>query len=159
MIKKLNGYFLTKKERHKYLIKVRSFSGSKISFIVDHIKPTLRDHKPNHIILHAGTNDLRTEKTTSQIAKSIMDLTTSLKNNDNLVIDSGIVPRFNNLNNKGTEVNNRLVLMCAERNITFISHSESIDSSKHLNESKLHLNFNGVKVFAEHFSAFLTKFD
>ena len=49
--------------------------------------------------------------------------------------------------------------MCADRYILFISHSESIDSSKHLNESKLHLNFNGVKVFAEIFSAFLTKFD
>ena len=72
---------------------------------------------------------------------------------------SGIVPRFDNLNNKVTEVNNRLVLMCAERNIPFISHRESIDSSKHLNESKLHLNFNGVKVFVENFSAFLTKFD
>ena len=28
-----------------------------------------------------------------------------------------------------------LVLMCTERNITFISQSESIDSSKYLNES------------------------
>ena len=72
---------------------------------------------------------------------------------------SGSVPRFDNLNNKATQVNNRLVLMCAERNIPFISHSESIDSSKHLNESKLHLNFNGVKVLTENFPAFLTKFD
>ena len=74
MIKKLNGYFLTKKVRHKYLIKVRSFSGAKVSCMVDHVKPTLRDDKPDHIILHAGTNDLRAEKSTSQIAKSIMDL-------------------------------------------------------------------------------------
>ena len=74
---------------------------------------------------------------------------------------SGIVPHFDNLSNKATEVNKRLLLMCAERNIPFVSHSESesIDSSKHLNESKLHLNFNGVKVFVETFSAFLTKFD
>ena len=87
-----------------------------------------------------------------------MDLTTSLKNNGNSVIVSGIVPRFDNLNNKATEVNSHLVLMCAERNIPFISHSE-FDSSKHLNESKLHLNFNCVKDFAENVSAFLTKFD
>ena len=159
MIKKLNGYFLTKNVRHKYLIKVRSFSGAKVSCMVDHVKRTLQDDKPDHIIFYAGTNDLRTEKTALQIAKSIMDLTTSLKNNGNSVIVSGIVPRFDNLNNKATEVNNRLVLMCAERNIPFISHSESIDCSKHLNESKLHLNFNGVKVFVETFSAFLTKFD
>ena len=73
MIKKLNGYFLTRKVRHKYLIKVRSFSGAKVSCMVDHVKPTLRDDKPD-IILHVGTNDPRTEKTASQIAKSIMDL-------------------------------------------------------------------------------------
>ena len=159
MIKKLNGYFLTKNVRHKYLIKVRSFSGAKVSCMVDHVKRTLQDDKPDHIIFYAGTNDLRTEKTALQIAKSIMDLTTSLKNNGNSVIVSGIVPRFDNLNNKATDVNNCLVLMCAERNIPFISHSESIDCSKHLNESKLHLNFHGVKVFAENFSTFLTKFD
>ena len=70
MIKKLNGYFLTKKVKHKYLIKVRSFSGAKVSCMVDHVKQTLRDYKPDHIILHARTNDLRTEKTSSQIAKS-----------------------------------------------------------------------------------------
>ena len=78
---------------------------------------TLQDDKPDHINLHAGTNDLCTEKT-SQIAKSIMDLTT-LKNIGNLVIVSGIVTRFDNLNNKTTEVNNCLVLMCVERNIHF----------------------------------------
>ena len=50
MIKKLNGYFLTKKVRHKYLIKVRSFSGAKVSCMVDHVNPTLRDDKPDHII-------------------------------------------------------------------------------------------------------------
>ena len=88
-----------------------------------------------------------------------MDLKTSLKSNGNSVIVSGIVSRFDNLNNKTNELNNRLLLMCSERNIPFISHSESIDSSKHLNQSKLHLNFNGVKVFAENFSAFLTKSD
>ena len=107
MMKKLNGYCLTKKGRHKYLIKVRSFSGAKGSCMVDHVKATLRDDNSDHIILHAGTNDLRTEKTTSPIGKSIIDLTTSLKNIDNSVIVSGIVPRFGNLNNKGTEVNKR----------------------------------------------------
>ena len=61
MIKKLNDYFLMRKVRHKYLIKVRSFSGAKVSCMVDHVKPTLRDDKPDHTILHAGTNDLRTK--------------------------------------------------------------------------------------------------
>ena len=121
--------------RHKYLIKVRSFSGANVSCMVFHVKPNRRDDKPDHIILHTGTNDLRTEKTTSQIAKFIMDLTISLKSNGNSVIVSGIVPLY--LNNKATEDNNRLLLKCTKRNILFISHSESIDSSKYFNANIL----------------------
>ena len=159
IIKKVNGYFLTKKLRHKYLVKVRSFPGAKISCMVDHVKPTIREDTPDNIILHAGTNDLRSEKTSSQIAKAIIELAMSLKTDENSVIVSSIVPRFDNLNNKANEVNNRLVHICRERDIPFISHTESIDPSKHLNESKFHLNFNDVKIFAENLSTFLSEFN
>ena len=47
--------------------------------------------------------------------------------------------------------------MCKERNISFLSHDESIDPSKDLRKVKLHLNSNGIKVFAESFSRFLVK--
>ena len=155
IVKKLNGYLLTRKMKHKHLAKVCSFSEAKISCMMDHVKPTLRDKNPDDIILHAGTNDLRTENTASQIAKATVDLATSLKNDDNTVTVSGTVPRCDDLNNKAHEVNRRLVLMCKERNISFLSHDENIDPSKHLNESKLHLNSNGIKIFAENFSRFL----
>ena len=78
MVKKLSGYQLTRKIEHKNLVKVRSFSGAKISCMTDHVQPTLRDIYPDHIILHAGTNDLRTENTASQIAKATKDLATLL---------------------------------------------------------------------------------
>ena len=117
MVKKLNGYLLTRKIKHKHLVKVRSFSGAKISCMTDHVKPTLRDINPDHIILHAGTNDLRMENTDSQIAKAAIDLATSLKNDDRTVTVPGIVQRLHDLNNKTTEVNRRLVLICKERNI------------------------------------------
>ena len=145
------------KSKHKHLVEVSSFSGAKISCITDHVKLTLGDVNPDHSILHAGTNNLRTKNTASQIAKATIDLATSLKNDDNTVTVSGIVPRLDDLNNKANEVNRRLVLMCKERNISFLSHDESIDPSKHLNESKLHLNSNGIKIFAENFSRFLVK--
>ena len=88
------------------------------------------------------------------------DQAISQKDNGNSVIVSGIVPRHDKLNNKANEVNNCLVLiMCKEEKIQLISPSESIDTSKHLNESKLHLNHNGIKVFAEYFSVFLKKFN
>ena len=70
----------------------------------------------------------------------ITELVMSLKDNTNSALVSGIVPRNYNLNKKATEINNRLLLMCTEQKIPFIAHSENIDWSKHLNESKLHLN-------------------
>ena len=65
MVKKLNCYLVTTKIKHKRLVKVRSFSGGKISYMTDHVKPTLRDINRDHIVLHAGTNNLRTENTQS----------------------------------------------------------------------------------------------
>ena len=78
------------------------------------------------------------------IPKATIYLVTSLKNDDNTVTIYGVVPRLDDLNNKANEVSRRLVLMCKERNISFLSHDESIDPSKHLNKSKLHLNSNGI---------------
>ena len=105
IVKKLNDYLLTKKVRHKHVVKVRPFSGARVSYMADHVKPTIRDYKPYHIILHTGTNDPRSEKTSSRIAKSIIELTMSLKTAENLIIVSSIVPRFENLNNKVDEIN------------------------------------------------------
>ena len=109
-----------------------SFSGAKVSCMTDHVKPTLQDINPDHIILYEGTNDLRLENTASQIAKATIDLATSLKNDDNTVTVSGIVPSLDDLNNKANEVNRRLVLMCKERNISYRSHDESIDPENFL---------------------------
>ena len=123
----------------------------------DYANPTLHDINPEHIILHVGTNDLTTEKTASQMSRSIIELGTSLKNDTNTVSISAIVPRSDELDNKATEANNRLILMCHERNIPFLSHSDIIDTSKHLNESKLHFNRQRMRVFAKNISGFLTK--
>ena len=79
MAKKLNGYLLTKKIRHENLVKVRLFSGAKTSYMTDYVKPALREINPDHIILHVGINDLKTENTASQIANATLDLVTSLK--------------------------------------------------------------------------------
>ena len=114
-------------------------------------------YKPRSHVLHAGRNNLRTENTASLIAKATIDLATSLKNDGNTVTMLGIGPRLDDLNNKANKVNHCLVLICKERNISFLSHDESIDPIKHLNESKLHLNSNGIKIFAENFYRFMVK--
>ena len=74
MVKKLNGYLLKKKVKHKYLVKVQSFSGAKRSSIVDNVKPIVRDDKLDHVILDARLYGLRSGKSSSRITKSVMDL-------------------------------------------------------------------------------------
>lgn len=49
--------------------------------------------------------------------------------------------------------------MCGDTEISFLSDSKSINSSKHLSESKLYFNFNDVKVFAANLLVFLKKFN
>ena len=106
---------------------MHSFLGANISCMVDHVKPTLQDINLNHIVLHAGTDDLRTEYTAHQIAKATIDLATSLKNDDKTLTVSGIVPRLDNLSSNTNEMNLCLVLRCKEWNISFFSLNESID--------------------------------
>ena len=62
----------------------------------------------------------------------------------NLLIVSGIVSRFDSLNNKANEFNNRLVAVY-----------KSINLGKHGTGSKLHLSFDSVKDFAENASVLL----
>ena len=159
IVKNVNGYLLTKKIRHKKLIKVRSFSGAKVSCMYDHVKPTIREFNPNHIILHVGTNELKSSKTASQISRSVIDLALSLKSEANAVTISLTVPRKDNLNNKAQEVKSRLINMCGERDIAFIDHTDTIDTERHLNESKAHLNKSGTIEFAKNVFEFLLQQD
>ena len=84
------------------------------------------DFDLDQIILQCGTNDLNSEGTAGQIARSITELSFSLKSKGNKISISLIVPRNDNLNNKTSEVNCRLVRMCAEENIPYIDHTNSI---------------------------------
>ena len=43
MVKKVNGFYLTKDIKHKFLVKVRSFSSAKTRCMYDHAKPTIRE--------------------------------------------------------------------------------------------------------------------
>ena len=49
--------------------------------------------------------------------------------------------------------------MCQQRNIKIINHTDTIDPSKHLNESLFHLNRYGAIEFANNFKYFLYNLD
>ena len=96
---------------------MKQFSGAKTKCMKDYMKPSLREN-PDHFILNLGTNDLNTEKSPELIAKSIVDLATTLKGSSRHVSVSSITGRGDNsnLNGKGCEVNAHLTEMCKERN-------------------------------------------
>ena len=74
IVKHVSGYLLTRNVRYKYLVKVRSFTGAKVSCLNDYNKPTMRDFNPKLSILHVSTSCLVSSKTSSEIANSIIDL-------------------------------------------------------------------------------------
>ena len=103
----------------------------------DYMKPSLGEN-PDHSLLQVGTNDLNTERSPELIAKSIVDLATTLKGNSRDVSVSNIIVRGNNsdLNEKGFEVNAHLTEMCKERKLNLINHSKKIKPN-HLNRGNV----------------------
>ena len=81
MIKTLNGYLLTKKIKQKHLVQLCPYLEAKTSSMMEHVKLPIREINPDHIVLHAGTNELRTENTVSQIKKATTDQAKFLKYN------------------------------------------------------------------------------
>ena len=65
--------------------------------------PSLRDN-PGHFILHVGTNDLNKERSLELVAKSIVNLATTLKGNSRDVIVSNVIVRTDNSNLNGRNV-------------------------------------------------------
>ena len=73
MTKLLNGWEMAKKIQSNCKIYVETFSGATVSFMEVCMKPPLRNF-PDHLILHVGTNDLSSEKCSTEIAESIISL-------------------------------------------------------------------------------------
>jgi len=143
----------THKMKHKLQpnerLYVKSFPGSTIEDMHDYVRPTLK-RKPELMILHVGTNDLRGEKLAKDISSDIIKLAMEMKCDTNDVMISSLVSRGDKWNAKAIEVNGILKQECEKLNITFIEH-KNIDPNKHLNGSKLHLNWKGTVAIASNF--------
>ena len=106
IIKHVTGYDVAGK-LNECKVFVKSFSGAKIRCLKDHRKPSLREN-PNHFDLHVGTNDLNSNRSPEPIAKSIADVSSSLKNDSHDVSISSIVVRNDKFKEKATQVNENL---------------------------------------------------
>ena len=127
---------------NKDKVYVKSFSGATTNHMKSYSIPS-KEYKNDLIILHSGTNDLRSTKQPMDIATEIIQLALEMKTENNEVMVSGIVPRRDKLNGKGLEVNKCLISLCSVNNFHFINNA-NINTATHLNISGLHLNFKGT---------------
>ena len=145
MIKKINGYLLTKSINHKFLVKVRRFTIAETIDMYDHLKPTLRDFNSGLFITHVGINGLPLNKAINEIAEEIANIAESLKKPSSNTVISDIVIREDGYKTKADEVNEMLEEMCGKNGIPLIRNN-NINSKRHLNRSRLHLNDIRVSV-------------
>ena len=130
----------------------KTFPGANTKDMNDYVKPSMH-HQPDIIFLHTGTNDLRFNLSPHEIAVGIMELASSMKNNDNHVVVSSIIVRGDNLNEKAAEVNSHLLRMCEESNIGYKDNGNIL--LEHIQRGGkfggIHLNERGVDVFKQSF--------
>ena len=102
MTKLLNGWEMAKRIQSNCKIYVKTFSRATVSCVEGYIKPYIRN-PPDHFILHVGTNDPYSEKSSMEITESIINLVCRLKNEIHDVSVSKIILRTHDkkLNEKG----------------------------------------------------------
>ena len=105
IVKHVNGWQLSESLKNDKA-SVLSFSGASSKQMMTYVKPTIEE-KPDFIILHTGTNDLRSNADPEEIANSIVDVAVSCKENGLEVVVSAIWPRRSKLNEKGTVANEK----------------------------------------------------
>ena len=154
IVKDVKGWKLSE-DKNKVVVK--HFSGAKTKDMESYIIPTL-EQNPETIIIHSGTNNLKSDSSPEKIARVIIKLATSCKTQTNKVILSSIVPRYDNPNEKATRVNKCLKKECEARNICFIDH-RNISPKYNCNRSGLHLNYSGTKKLIENILFCLCKSD
>ena len=105
----------------EYFSIVKPLPGATTQDMNDYIKPTIA-RKPGMIILHTGTNDLKSNQNPSDIANEIINLAKNIKISGTEVSISSLMPRRDPLSEKGKKVNKELQEKCTAQNFAFIVH-------------------------------------
>ena len=148
IVKEMKPYKMRQRLENNEKIFIKTFAGATTSCMKDYVRPSLR-YNPDAILLHCGTNDLRSDKSACEIAGEIINLAKDMKSTENDVIISGIVVRNDSLNDKGLEVNTIIKTKCTENSFVFCDNSNI--SGNHLNASGLHLNSKGTIALTNNF--------
>ena len=92
VVKYSNGWERCKQLNANCKVFVKTFSSAKTTCMSNHVKPSVRK-SPDHFILDICTNDLSSDKSSEEIARLIIDLATSIKNENHDVIISNVIIR------------------------------------------------------------------
>ena len=140
--------------KRKHNITVKAFGGSTVKHMEHYSKPRL-ERNPELIILHIGTNDIKTNKSPSEIASNINDLAKKMEQGDRKVAVSALIPRNGSeeVAKKSGVVNSELRKLCKGTGTDVIEHRTLTTS--HLNGSNLHLNRFGTAIFANDFMRYI----
>ncbi|XP_048580108.1 uncharacterized protein LOC116603374 isoform X2 [Nematostella vectensis] len=141
MIKYINGWNLSNASQR---VNVKSFSGARVSDMADYIKPLIRK-KPESIVLHIGTNDLR-DSEPHNVADGVVDLAHQIESADISVAVSGLITRSDSeeLTGRVKETNRLLRSFCNQNGWEFVPNTNI--TSAHLNTKGLHLIKSGTQV-------------
>ena len=129
--------------------------GATVDDMKDFIKPILRK-TPEKLILHIGTNDLRSTDL-KVVANKVSNLVQTIYQQcaDIKVIVSGILTRkyVNGIADRVRQTNSLIKSSCCENGWVFIENSNIKDS--HLNSRGLHLNPSGSLLLQNNFKLLL----
>ena len=130
---------------------IKSFPGATCEDMVDYVKPSLK-HSPDLIVIHAGTNDLRSS-TPEEVTERLINLATSMKTSENQIVISSLINRADHLNAKVTQVNYMLAYKCQVFKIGYLDNSNIC--LQHLQGGGrwggLHLNEDGAHILKQNF--------
>ena len=130
---------------------IKSFPGATCEDMSDYVKPSLK-HSPDLLIIHAGTNDLRSS-TPEEVTERLVNLATSMKTSENQIVISSLINRADHLNAKVTQVNYMLAYKCQLLKIGYLNNSNI--GLQHLQGGGkwggLHLNEDGAHILKQNF--------
>ena len=125
MVKGIKRWKINKKLKFTS-VSVNCLPGANTSDMKHYTKPPIKKNpNPEVVIIHAGTNDLSSDYTPTEIATINIDLAVDLKKNLKRSCDAmiySIIPRGDQLQQKAFHDNKELKELCASKNIIYIEH-------------------------------------
>ena len=153
IIKRIKGRELGKHVLHGNTF-IKSFPGAKAKAINHYVVPTLIDENPDAVVIHAGTNNIRTrrgysEETNESIAHEIINIGKTCRQvgGVNYIFISAITCRSNlEETKKVREINDFLSSLCEREGFVFIDNNSI--KREHLWKDGLHLLDEGTTILA-----------